>query len=178
MEVVESFDRTMLITDLGAGAPDAEGLPNMDELAVGYVVRTSAAGIYHGGDSQFSVRMYEQGRAHQVDVALVAFGENPPGIQDKMTSSDILRTAEALGCELVVPLHWDAWANSLADPHEVLELWRMRRERMRYRFHPLCWMPGGSLVWPRDRELQEYAHPRGLDDAGSVPSSLPYPSFL
>ena len=55
-----------------------------------------------------------------VDVALVAYGENPPGIQDKMTSSDILRTAEALGCELVVPLHWDAWANSLADPHEVL----------------------------------------------------------
>lgn len=59
-----------------------------------------------------------RGRRFNIDVALLAFGENPIGIQDKMTSSDILRAAECLGAKVVIPLHWDAWTNTRGVSHE------------------------------------------------------------
>ena len=37
-------------------------------------------------------------------------------MQDKMTSVDILRMAEALRTDVVIPIHYDVWTNFKADP--------------------------------------------------------------
>lgn len=180
IHVVESFDRTVLITDppTREGQTPSDVVPDMDERSVNYVIETDAATIYHGADSHFSSQFAEHGKRFDIDIALLAYAENGIGIQDKMTSSDILRAAEALGTKVVIPMHWDAWTNALADPREVEALWRLRREHMAYTFHPFCWLPGGRYVYPRDRNRLEYFHDRGFDDRYSHPIDLPFKAFV
>ena len=65
-----------------------------------------------------SLRMLIRGKRFNIDVAPLAFGENPIDIQDKMTSSDILCAAECLGAKVMIPLHWYAWTNTRGVSHE------------------------------------------------------------
>ena len=83
----------------------------MDDKAVNYLVKTPGGNIYHSGDSHFSIYFAKHGKDYDIDVAFGSFGENPIGMQDKMTSIDILRMAENLKCKVVVPIHWDVWTN-------------------------------------------------------------------
>ncbi|WEV68761.1 L-ascorbate 6-phosphate lactonase [Bifidobacterium sp. ESL0775] len=180
INVVESFDRTVLITDpvKPEDRPDDDKVPDMDKRAVNYVIETSAGTIYHGGDSHYSTYYAEHGKRFDIDVALLAYGENPISVQDKMTSVDVLRATEALGAKVLIPLHWDVWSNMLANPHEVETLWRMRRERFDYKFHPMCWMPGGKFVYPDDKGKLEYYHERGFEDRYTHPVNVPFTAFL
>jgi L-ascorbate 6-phosphate lactonase len=66
----------------------------------------------------------------------------------------------------------------LADPAEVIGLWEARRNRMRYSFRPLYWLPGGRFAYPQDIDEIEYYHDRGFEDHHTHPTNLPYKSFL
>lgn len=68
----------------------------MDARAVNYLFKTPGGTLYHSGDSHYSNYYAKHGNEHHIDVALGSYGENPRGITDKMTSSDMLRMAEAL----------------------------------------------------------------------------------
>ena len=57
------------------------------------------------------------------------------GMQDKMTSTDILRMAENLKCKVVVPIHWDVWTNFQADCEEIRLLYDFKKDRNEYKFH-------------------------------------------
>ena len=106
--VLELFDRTVLVTS----NESLEGkVPTMDDKAVNYLFKTPGGNLYHGGDSHYSIRYAKHGKEHKIDVALGSYGENPVGNQDKMTSIDILRMAEALGTKVVIPFHHDVWTN-------------------------------------------------------------------
>ncbi|HEM3519036.1 TPA: L-ascorbate 6-phosphate lactonase, partial [Streptococcus suis] len=97
VHAVESFDRTCLVTlpiegyDENGGK--LAGLPVTDELmarkAVNYVFETPGGTIYHGADSHFSNYFAKHGRDFNIDVAINNYGDNPIGIQDKMTSIDL-----------------------------------------------------------------------------------------
>ncbi len=179
VDVLDSFDRTALITDpVGMALPADNEIPDMADRAVSFLLRTDAGTVYHAGDSHFSTRFAEQGDSYPIDIALLAYGENPVGVQDKMTSSDILRAAEALRTKVVIPLHWDAWTNMLADPAEVELLWRYRRERFDYRFRPYSWLPGGNFDWPRDAHRLSYRYERGFADRFAEQPNLPYPEMF
>ncbi len=69
----------------------------------GIWMKTPGGNIYHSGDSHFSIYFAKHGKDYDIDVAFRSFGENPIGMQDKMTSTDILRMAENLQCKVVVP---------------------------------------------------------------------------
>ena len=105
---LDSFDRTCIVTTDSTG-PDREELTgvcptDMDDKAVNYLVKTPGGNIYHSGDSHFSIYFAKHGKDYDVDVAFGSFGENPIGMQDKMTSIDVLRMAENLQCKVVVPI--------------------------------------------------------------------------
>lgn len=176
--VLESFDRTCLVTT--DGYVDIRGTcPNdMDQKAVNYLIKTSGGNIYHSGDSHYSVMYAKHGKEHKIDIALGSYGENPVGIQDKMTSIDILRMAEALRCKVVIPLHYDVWTNFMADTREILTLWEMRRYRLQYQFEPFIWEVGGKYTYPTDLGKREYHHPRGFDDCFTHEPNVPFPSIL
>jgi L-ascorbate 6-phosphate lactonase len=176
--VLESFDRTALIT-APPGVTLKGKLPqDMDAIAVNYLVKTSGGSLYHSGDSHYSNYFAKHGNDHEIDVALGSFGENPRGVTDKMTAVDILRMAESLNAKVVIPFHHDIWSNFQADPREIRVLWDMRRERLRYSFKPFIWQVGGKFVYPADKDRMEYHYPRGFEDVFSGELDLPYASFL
>ena len=153
--------------------------PNdMDEKAVNYLIKTPGGNIYHSGDSHYSIYFAKHGKDHTIDVAFGAFGENPVGIADKMTSVDILRMAEALRCKVVIPVHHDVWTNFMADTNEINVLYEMKKPRLDYQFHPFIWEVGGKYVYPQDKDKRMYHHRRGFEDCFEHPQNIPFRSLL
>jgi len=174
---LESFDRTAMITAPPSG--DLRGvIVDMNQKAVNYLLKTPGGSLYHSGDSHYANSYAKHGNAHDIDVALGSFGENPRGITDKMTASDILRMAEALNTKVVIPFHHDIWSNFQADTNEILTLYHMKRNRLQYKFKPFIWQVGGKFVYPNDKDKLEYHYPRGFDDCFLTDTNLPFPSFL
>lgn len=174
--VLDSFDRTCLVT---ADKPLAGICPtDMDDKAVNYLFKTTGGNIYHSGDSHYSVYYAKHGKDHHIDVALGSYGENPVGNQDKMTSVDILRMAEALQTDVVIPFHYDVWTNFKADPGEILMLYNYKRHVLDYKFRPFIWEVGGKFTYPDDREKLQYHYRRGFEDCFTDEPNVPYRSVL
>jgi L-ascorbate 6-phosphate lactonase len=175
---VESFDRTALITAPPEG--DLHGIPLdfMDDKAVNYIIKTPGGTIYHSGDSHYSNYFAKHGNNYSIDVALGSYGENPRGITDKLTSSDILRMAEALKTKVIIPIHYDIWTNFQSDPNEILQLFDNKKDLLQYKFQPFIWQVGGKFTWPNDKGLRRYHYPRGFDDCFTVDINTPYNCFL
>lgn len=178
IEAVESFDRTELVT-----APAEEVLKgkmplDMDVRAVNYIIKMPGGTVYHSGDSHYSNYFAKHGNEHEIDVALGSFGENPRGMTDKLTASDILRMAECLKTKVIIPIHHDIWTNFKADPNEILVLWQMRKHRLQYTFKPFIWEVGGKFIWPQDKDKVQYMYDRGFDDCFTIEPDLPYISML
>ena len=114
--------------------------PRCSGTAVNYLIRTPGGSLYHGDDSHFS-------NYYAIDVCLGSYGENPRGITDKMTSVDILRMAECLKARVVIPVHHDLWTNFQADTREIISLWRMKKDRLKYTFKPFVRQVVGSTCY-------------------------------
>lgn len=176
--VVDSFDRTCLVTtEVGE---DVRGVcpTNMDDKAVNYIIKTNAGNFYHSGDSHYSIYFAKHGKDHDIDVAFGSYGENPVGNQDKMTSIDILRMAEALNCEVVIPIHHDVWTNFKADPLEILMNYNYKKDVLDYKFHPFIWEVGGKYTYPKDKEKVRYHYRRGFEDCFTEEQNIPFRSML
>ncbi|WP_314063660.1 L-ascorbate 6-phosphate lactonase [uncultured Vagococcus sp.] len=176
---LEAFDRTALITCPDEHQVLAGKLPqDMDEIAVNYLFETSGGNIYHAGDSHYSNKFAEHGNRYKVDVCLGAYGENPRGITDKVTSVDMLRMAESLKAKVVIPVHYDIWSNFMADPKEITLLWNAKKDRLNYEFKPFIWQVGGKYTYPTDKDKLEFNFYRGFSDVFAIDNDVPFTSFL
>ncbi|MGL4677393.1 MAG: L-ascorbate 6-phosphate lactonase [Brevinema sp.] len=175
---LEAFDRTCLVTADEDTLLSGQAVLEMDEMAVNYLIKTSGGNVYHAGDSHYSNFFAKHGNEHKIDVALGAFGENPRGITDKMTASDIIRMAESLNTSVVIPIHYDIWSNFQADTNEIVMLWKMKKDRLQYQFHPFIWQVGGKFTYPTDKGRLFFQHYRGFSDVFSVDADVPFKSFL
>ena len=176
---LEAFDRTVLVTEPNPEVILKGKMPqDMNELAVNYLFQTSGGNVYHAGDSHYSNMFAKHGNEHTIDVCLGAYGENPRGITDKVTSVDMLRMAEALNAKVVIPVHYDIWANFMADPKEITEIWKFKKDRLNYQFKPFIWQVGGKFTFPDDKDRLEFNFDRGFDDVFTVDNDTPFPSFL
>lgn len=175
---LESFDRTVMVTEPDPQKKIRGTIPNMDERAVNYLIQTPAGNVYHSGDSHYCNYYAKHGNEHQIDVALGSYGENPRGVTDKMTSSDILRMGEALKAKVMIPFHHDIWSNFQADPNEIVMLWEYRRRRMKYEFAPFIWSVGGKFTYPTNKNDIFYHYPRGFEDVFTDDPDVPFTSFL
>lgn len=175
---LDSFDRTELVTAPAGMILKDNPIQDMDKKAVNYLFKTPGGNIYHAADSHYSNWYTRHGNEHDIHVALGNFGENPRGMMDKMTSIDILRMAEGLDTEVVIPVHHDIWTNFQADPNEILVLWQMRKDRLQYKFKPFIWQVGGKFIYPHDKDNLVYQHPRGFDDAFAIEPDLPFKALL
>lgn len=174
--ILDSFDRTCLVT---ADKPLAGICPtDMDEKAVNYLFKTPGGNIYHSGDSHYSVYYAKHGKDYEIDVAFGSYGENPIGNQDKMTSVDILRMAEALRTKVVIPFHYDVWTNFKADPAEIMLLYNFKKHVLDYKFHPFIWDVGGKYIYPQDKDKLQYHYRRGFEDCFTEEPNVPYRSIL
>ncbi len=171
---LESFDRTELVT-VPYEVESLEGNPpDMFEKAVNYLIKTPGGSIYHAGDSHYSNMFNKHGKEHKVDIALGSYGENPIGMTDKLTANGILRMAECLNCEVVIPMHHDIWTNFKADPMEIMQLWKLKKDKLKYKFKPFIWEVGGKFIYPDNKDDLEYNYERGFEDAFEYDTDLPY----
>lgn len=176
--VLESFDRTALVTADPEATLRGTMPQDMDEISVNYLFKTSGGSLYHSGDSHYSNFFAKHGNDHEIDVALGAFGENPRGITDKLTGCDVLRMAESLRAKVVIPVHHDIWTNFQADTREITMLWELKKDRLDYRFKPFIWQVGGKFTYPDDKDSLYYQYRRGFEDAFAGDTDLPFPSLL
>lgn len=174
--VVDSFDRTCLVT----ADEDIRGVcpTDMDDKAVNFIVKTPGGNVYHSGDSHYSIYFAKHGKDHEIDVAFGSYGENPVGNQDKMTSIDILRMAEALNTKVVIPIHYDVWTNFKADPTEILMLYDFKKYVLDYKFKPFVWDVGGKFIYPDDANKRQFHFRRGFEDAFEDEQNIPFRSML
>ncbi|MCT4599098.1 MAG: L-ascorbate 6-phosphate lactonase [Vallitalea sp.] len=175
---LDSFDRTELVTTKPGNVLKDKMPQDMDLLAVNYLIKTPGGNLYHSGDSHYSNYFAKHGNENEVDVALGSFGENPRGMTDKLTASDILRMAESLKTKVIIPFHHDIWTNFKADPNEILTLWNMRKHRLEYTFKPFIWEVGGKFTYPNDKDKLQYMYDRGFHDAFTIEPDLPFKSLL
>ena len=175
---LESFDRTMLLTAPQGTTLKGKPVPDMDQLAVNYLIKTPGGSLYDGADSHYSNYFAKHGNEHQIDVALGAYGENPRGMTDKLGASDMLRMAESLRTKVIIPIHHDIWSNFMADPKEITALWNMKKDRLQYQFRPYIWQVGGKFVWPKDKDRMEFMFDRGFHDVFRIETDLPYTAIL
>lgn len=178
IKAMDSFDRTELVTVPASVTLKGTMPQDMDVRAVNYLFETPGGNLYHSGDSHYSNYYAKHGNDNKIDVALGSFGENPRGMTDKLTAIDILRMAECLNCQTVIPIHHDIWTNFKADPNEILVLWNMRKQRLQYKFKPFIWEVGGKFVWPQDKDRLQYMYDRGFEDAFAIEPDLPFKSML
>jgi L-ascorbate 6-phosphate lactonase len=174
--VLDSFDRTCLVTT----DHDVRGIcpTDMDDKAVNYLIKTPGGNIYHSGDSHYSIYFAKHGKDHHIDLAFGSYGENPVGNQDKMTSIDILRMAEALNTKVVIPLHYDIWTNFKADPKEILMLFDYKKDVLQYKFEPFIWDVGGKFIYPDDASKRQFHFRRGFEDCFEDEPNVPFRSIL
>ena len=156
----------MLITlptdQKAAGNP----VPDMDLLAVNYLVKTPGGSVYHGGDSHFSNMYAKHGKTSTRSTwPWAPSGRTPRDYSDKQTASDILRMAEGLNAKVVIPFHHDIWSNFSANPGRSSSGWEMKRHALNYSFVPYIWQVGGKFVFPENKDDREYHYPRGFSDA-------------
>ena len=97
---------------------------------------------------------------------------------DKMTAVDLLKMAEGLNAEVVIPVHHDIWTNFQADTDEILVLWKMRKERHQYGFKPFIWQVGGKYTHPVDKDRLIFNYRRGFEDAFAEEPDLPFKALL
>jgi L-ascorbate 6-phosphate lactonase len=173
---VESFDRTALITPPPEGNLRGKMPVSMDERAVNYVIKTPGGSIYHSGDSHFSNGYYRHGKQHKIDVALVSYGDNGPGITDKLTASDTLRIGRDLNAKVLMPIHWDMWATQCPDPNELVMLHNFNKYQMKFKL--VIWKVGGKFVYPDDQDIGKYVYPKDYGDYFTDDPNIPFPSFL
>lgn len=175
---LEAFDRTALVTAPADEILQGKMPQDMNQIAVNYLFETPGGNLYHAGDSHYSNYFAKHGNEHKIDVCLGAYGENPRGITDKVTSVDMLRMAESLKAKVVIPLHYDVWTNFQADPKELKLIWDSKKDRLGYKFKPYVWQVGGKYVFPEDKDKFEYHYPRGFKDVFAIEPDVPFNSFL
>ena len=90
-----------------------------DNGAVTFVLEADGVAIFIGGDTLYLDALETIGRAHDLDLAVLALARNRRDIIDAqlyLTPADLARAAVALGARRVLPVHWDIWQAWVEDP--------------------------------------------------------------
>ena len=75
----------------------------------------------------------------------------------------MLRMAESLNAKVVIPVHYDIWSNFMADPKEIMEIWKFKKIVYIINLNHI-WQVGGKFVYPDDKDNLEFNFDRGFDD--------------
>ncbi len=93
-----------------------------DTEAITLVLSAAGRTVFIGGDTMYFDALEEIGRAHSIDLAILALARNRPDLIDRQlyfTPEELARAALALKARQVAPFHWDIWKGWLEDPHRV-----------------------------------------------------------
>ena len=128
---------------------------DFDANAVSFILETGGHSVIFLGDTLYNDGYRAVGCRHKIDIVITDMGHNAPGATDKMNPWDVMRVAQNLGAKIVIPDHYENWASSEIDPHELQRIIDANDKTL-----IACIMKsGGRYVYPRDKEMKEYTYP-------------------
>ncbi|WP_338742151.1 MBL fold metallo-hydrolase [Haloplanus salilacus] len=93
---------------------------------VGYVIDHPDGTVFHGGDTRHADSFSDLAARFDIDLGVLAFGSagripdketgDPTRTQWYADENGVIRAAEALELDRLLPSHWDVWKGLTADP--------------------------------------------------------------
>ena len=175
---LDSFDRTVLVTAPKGVVLKGQPVQEMDDHAVNYLFETPGGNLYHSGDSHYSNWYAQHGNTHRIDVALASYGENPRGMTDKMTTSDVLRMAEALRRRSSSPSTTTSGRTSWPTRTRSSRSGGCARTGCSTASSPSSGRSAAASPGPTTATASIYTHRRGFEDAFADEPDLPFKALL
>ena len=113
--------------DVGAFTVHVVGVTDPDaDHPVGYVIDHPEGTVFHGGDTRHDDSFRDLADRFDIDIGVLAFGSagripdketgDPTRTQWYADENGVIRAAEALELDRLLPSHWDVWKGLTADP--------------------------------------------------------------
>ncbi len=136
-------------TDLGTLELQAVSLYDPYEpYALGIVLRQKKLSILHAGDSHYSGDYNRLADQMNIDIALLSSGRKL-----YMSPEEIFKAANDLGCQALVPIHWDLW-KALYIPMKEIEETYNKDDGHNFSLIPM--VAGNSLVLSKKEDSLQY----------------------
>ena len=158
VDVLICFDDTAIRT-----TSDPEPMP-YEIAAVSFLFKTSGGNILFLGDTWYNDGYVSVGQQNKIDVAIFNMGFNAPGATDKMTPYDCCRVVQALKPNVMIPDHYDNWANCTGDPSMLTRQLEYLAKDICPASKPVIMACGGRFLYPQDQNIGRYAYPDGSED--------------
>lgn len=153
IEILMNFDNTAIRTGFGTEVQE------YDKACHSFMFKTSAGNILFMGDTWYHDGYFMLGRKYDIDVAIFDMGMCPPGAMDKMNPYDCARLGRALQAKVLIPDHWDNWANSMFDPDLLINQFERIVHEITPETKTVIMRCGGSFDYPRDKDIKRYRYP-------------------
>jgi len=150
VKVLVNYDEIARRTGVPIGQPRSYG-----EAAVSFLFETEGGTILFLGDSLYHNGYKAIGDLYEIDVVIADMGHNAPGATDKMTPWDLFRVGQALRAKVIIPDHYDNWANTQIDPAQLERIVRENEPGMK----TVIMQCGGKFVYPNDQDIGRYKYP-------------------
>jgi L-ascorbate 6-phosphate lactonase len=145
-----NYDEIARRTGVPVGQPRSYG-----EAAISYLFETDGGNVLFLGDTIYHNGYKAIGDQYKIDVAIFDMGHNAPGATDKMTPWDCFRVGQALNARVIIPDHYDNWANTQIDPAQLERIVKDNQPEMK----TVIMQAGGKFVYPRDENIGRYKYP-------------------
>lgn len=151
VKVEKNYDTMACMT----GDYDPSKPCDFDINAVSYIMDTGENSVIFLGDTLYHDGYRAVGARNKIDLVITDMGHNAPGATDKMNPWDVMRVAQNLGAKVVIPDHYENWASSEIDPHQLTRIVEENDPNLK-----VCIMKSGGLYeFPKDINMKEYKYP-------------------
>jgi L-ascorbate 6-phosphate lactonase len=104
----------------------SDGPPGGPVRHVGYLINLPGVCVYHAGDTIVSDQLISSLRGKHIDVALLPvngrdYFREREGIVGNMNAREAVLLAEAIGAQVLIPMHWDLVSGNTARPSAVVD---------------------------------------------------------
>lgn len=165
VEFCMNYDETVIKTGEGS-VPD-----RYENCATSFLFKTSAGNIMFLGDTWYHDGYKAVGDNYDIDVAIFDMGMNAPGATDKMSPYDCARLGETLKAKVLIPDHYDNWANTASDPDLLVSQFERIVSENTPQIKTVILKPGARFIYPNDQDIKRYRYPNqgdGYDAAKSI----------
>ena len=135
-----------------------------EEAASCYLFKTSAGNILFMGDTWYHDGYVAVAQKYNIDVAIFDMGCNAPGATDKMTPYDCARVGQTLKAKLLIPDHYDNWANTAGDPELLVNQFTRIVSENTPEIKTMIMRCGGRFNYPADKDKGRYRYPDGSEN--------------
>jgi len=153
VEFLMNYDDTVIRTG------DGTSRDRYENCCVSFLFKTSAGNIMFLGDTWYNDAYKAIGENYQIDVAIFDMGMNAPGATDKMTPYDCARLGETLRAKVLIPDHYDNWANTCSDPEMLCNQFERIVSENTPQIKTVILRPGARFIYPNDQDIKRYRYP-------------------